>query len=128
MNLFLSQRTLDPPVDKSRGSSSFFSQGALDPPVFAAALIPKPLETDCEEQTMTDQPDEPGTRRELLLDLRQRLLEAFHDDKRTQPRDLSSLAIRIREIDDELRAMDDELDEMRVAAATPDEPFDPDAL
>lgn len=66
-----------------------------------------------------------GTRRDLLVALLDKLWVAFHDG-RTQPRDLSPLTLRIKELKAEIAAIDDaEQDERDVAI---DEVFDPDSV
>lgn len=72
---------------------------------------------------------ESGSRRDLLEALRRRLAAAL-DDPRTQPRDLSPITMRLRDIATELAEMDDaeKGDELDAAFATPDEPFDPTSL
>lgn len=49
---------------------------------------------------------EHGTRRDLLVAMRDKLWETFHDE-RTQPRDLSPLTLRIKELSAEIQAIDD---------------------
>lgn len=49
---------------------------------------------------------ESGTRRDLLVALRDRLWDAFND-KRTQPRDLSPLTLRLKELQAEIDALDE---------------------
>ena len=68
---------------------------------------------------------EHGTPRELLVALRG-VLAAAMDDERTQPRDLSALSLRLREVSAEISKMDD-----LAAAGHPvavDEPLDPSTL
>ena len=48
---------------------------------------------------------EHGSHRDLLVALRDKLWTAFHDE-RTQPRDLSPLTLRIRELTVEIEAID----------------------
>ena len=48
---------------------------------------------------------ESGSRRDLLLALRRRLANAL-EDERTQPRDLSPLVLRLRELAVELDELD----------------------
>lgn len=84
---------------------------------------------------MTDDPStvahaaESGSRRDLLEALRRRLAAAL-DDERTQPRDLSPITMRLRDIARELAEMDAEEqdDDIDTAATVPDEPFDPRSL
>ena len=66
---------------------------------------------------------EKGTRLDLLYALRRRLAAAF-DDKRTQPRDLSPLTMRLRELAAEIQAIEDGPS----VEPTSDLPFDPDAV
>lgn len=66
---------------------------------------------------------ESGNRRELLLALRDRLWTAFHDE-RTQPRDLSPLTLRLKEIQAEIEQIDN-TDEHRPADEVEDGDFDP---
>lgn len=47
-----------------------------------------------------------GTRRDLLVALRDRLWTALHDP-RTQPRDLSPLTLRLKELQAEIAQIDD---------------------
>lgn len=72
---------------------------------------------------------ESGSRRDLLEALRRRLAAAL-DDPRTQPRDLSPITMRLRDIAAELADMDEaeEGDDITAAIDTPDEPFDPTSL
>lgn len=72
---------------------------------------------------------EHGSRRDLLEALRRRLAAAL-DDERTQPRDLSPITMRLRDIARELAEMDaNELGaDIDDAAKVPDEPFDPRSL
>jgi hypothetical protein len=67
---------------------------------------------------------EHGTRRDLLVALRARLVEAL-EDPRTQPRDLSPLVLRLRELAAEISEIDSapEKDEIGEAARVPDGPF-----
>ena len=60
---------------------------------------------------------EHGTRRDLLMALRRVLADALEDD-RTQPRDLSPITMRLREISSEIEDLD-----VRESHETPDEPF-----
>ena len=67
---------------------------------------------------------EHGTRRDLLVALRRRLAAAL-EDERTQPRDLSPITIRLREIAAEIAELDaEEVDPIDAAVRIPDEPFD----
>lgn len=66
---------------------------------------------------------ESGNRRDLLVALRDRLWTALNDD-RTQPRDLSPLTLRLKELHAEIADLDArEVDESRDQAAV-DEAFD----
>ncbi|WP_454853263.1 hypothetical protein [Promicromonospora soli] len=67
---------------------------------------------------------EHGTRRDLLVAMRRRLAAALEDD-RTQPRDLSPIVIRLRELSAEIDEIDTRgTDGLTDAAATPDAPFE----
>lgn len=67
---------------------------------------------------------EHGTRRDLLLALRRRLAAAL-EDERTQPRDLSPITLRLKEIATEIEELDAHAsDPIDAAANIPDEPFD----
>lgn len=68
---------------------------------------------------------ERGTRRDLLIAMRDKLWETFHDE-RTQPRDLSPLTLRIKELSAEIEAIDQADDHEQGAAA--DAPFDPESI
>ncbi|WP_148574959.1 hypothetical protein [Nocardioides caldifontis] len=57
--------------------------------------------------------------------LRDKLWAAFHDE-RTQPRDLSPLTLRLKEIQAEIESLD--LREASEPKALDDEPFDPEAI
>lgn len=46
-----------------------------------------------------------GSRRDLLVAMRDKLWETFHDE-RTQPRDLSPLTLRLKELQAEIEAID----------------------
>lgn len=72
---------------------------------------------------------ETGVERDLLVALRRRLASAL-DDPRTQPRDLSAITARLREVSKDLAALDVQEggDDLGEAAATPDAEFDPEAL
>lgn len=63
-----------------------------------------------------------GDRRQLLVALRDKLWAAFHDE-RTQPRDLSPLTLRLKEIQAEIESLD--LRESSGPAVAVDEVFDP---
>jgi hypothetical protein len=67
---------------------------------------------------------ESGSYRDLLVALRDRLATAVNDD-RTQPRDLSPLTLRLKELQAEIAEIDSRDDE-------PDEPddgdFDPESV
>jgi hypothetical protein len=67
---------------------------------------------------------ESGSRRELLVALRDRLWAAFHDE-RTQPRDLSPLTLRLKEIQAEIAEIDSRDDEPEVIE---DGVFDPNSV
>lgn len=82
---------------------------------------------------MTDRPDfemtvahaaEHGSRRELLLAIRRRLADALDDD-RTQPRDLSPLALRLKEVAEEIQALDTAGVAEATTATANDEPYRP---
>lgn len=82
-----------------------------------------------DDSTTVSHAAEHGSRRDLLESLRRRLAAAL-DDERTQPRDLSPITMRLREIARELDEMDvaDLAGEIDTAATVPDEPFDPRSL
>lgn len=63
-----------------------------------------------------------GSRRDLLVALRDRLWQAL-TDPRTQPRDLSPLTLRIKELEAEIRDIDHR--EAEDAARPGDETFHP---
>lgn len=65
-----------------------------------------------------------GSRRELLVALRDRLWTALEDD-RTQPRDLSPLSLRLKELHAEIAAIDEQ---QGPEAGPKDEPFDYDSI
>ncbi|WP_210441515.1 hypothetical protein [Nocardioides xinjiangensis] len=67
-----------------------------------------------------------GDRRELLVALRDKLWAAFHDE-RTQPRDLSPLTLRLKEIQAEIEAIDLR-DEQSRDMPVEDGIFDPSAV
>jgi hypothetical protein len=68
---------------------------------------------------------EHGTRRDLLMALRRRLVNAL-EDERTQPRDLSPLVLRLRELAAEIQSLDDT--EPRDPETPEDGPFDPESV
>lgn len=68
---------------------------------------------------------EHGTRRDLLAALRRRLVEALADE-RTQPRDLSPLTLRVKELSAEIEAIDN-LDD-NAFRLVGDQPFDPESV
>ncbi|MDT0201350.1 hypothetical protein [Nocardioides sp. AE5] len=67
---------------------------------------------------------EHGSRRDFLVALRDKLWQALHDE-RTQPRDLSPLSLRLKELHAEIEALD-EVETPEVAAE--DGSFDPNAV
>lgn len=71
---------------------------------------------------------EHGTRRDLLAAMRRTLAAALEDD-RTQPRDLSPIVMRLREVSAEIAEIDArKTDAIAAAADSPDSPFDKDGL
>jgi hypothetical protein len=68
---------------------------------------------------------EHGSQRDLLVALRDKLWEAFNDE-RTQPRDLSPLTLRLKELQAEIEAIDlrEEVEEHPVE----DGIFDPESI
>jgi hypothetical protein len=66
---------------------------------------------------------ESGNRRELLVALRDKLWTAFHDE-RTQPRDLSPLTLRLKEIQAEIEQIDT-TEDPKAPAEVEDGDFDP---
>jgi len=52
----------------------------------------------------------------------------MHEDKRTQPRDLPPLSRQLRDINEELEAIDARAEQEAIDAATPDEAFDPEEI
>ncbi|RHW27822.1 hypothetical protein D0Z08_05860 [Nocardioides immobilis] len=83
--------------------------------------------TDPSDHLTIEQAAENGTRRDLLVSLRRRLAAALDDD-RTQPRDLSPITLRLRELAEEIAGIDAEADDPIAASDFPDEPFDATAL
>lgn len=88
---------------------------------------PSPLESAGDEHSARPARSVPeaaasGSRRDLLLALRDKLWAAFHDE-RTQPRDLSPLTLRLKEIHAEIEALDLREDSQPDEMA--DETFDP---
>lgn len=65
---------------------------------------------------------ESGSRRDMLVALRDRLWVALHDE-RTQPRDLSPLCLRLKELQLEIEDLDARDDDDQSPPA--DEPFNP---
>ena len=65
-----------------------------------------------------------GSRRDLLVALRDRLWSALHDE-RTQPRDLSPLVLRLKEIHHEIASIDEAEDAHELVT---DGDFDPEAI
>ena len=70
-------------------------------------------------------PASKGSRRDLLVALRDRLWQALHDE-RTQPRDLSPLSLRLKELQAEIADLDARDEDER--SDPPDEPFRPEDL
>lgn len=70
---------------------------------------------------------ESGSRRDLLVALRDRLWQAVHDD-RTQPRDLSPLTLRLKELHAEIATIDEMAEADRKALEERDHSFDPGAV
>lgn len=70
---------------------------------------------------------EHGTQRDLLVALRRRLAESL-EDERTQPRDLSPLTMRLREIAKEIEALDILGNDHLPALDPADGIFDPDSI
>jgi tRNA(Arg) A34 adenosine deaminase TadA len=70
---------------------------------------------------------ENGSRRDLLVALKDRLWEAVHDE-RTQPRDLSPLTLRLKELHAEITALDEAEEWERERLECGDEPWDPEAV
>ena len=68
---------------------------------------------------------EHGTRRDLLVALRDKLCNVL-EDERTQPRDLSPLTLRLKELQSEIDAID-HADDFE-ARAVEDGTFDPESI
>lgn len=68
---------------------------------------------------------ERGTRRDFLVALRDKLWAAFNDE-RTQPRDLSPLTLRLKELTAEIAAIDEADDYERPPVE--DGTFDPNSI
>lgn len=66
---------------------------------------------------------EHGTRRDFLVALYDRLWSALHDE-RTQPRDLSPITLRLKELQAEIEAIDLRDDDV----LPPDETWNPDSI
>jgi hypothetical protein len=70
---------------------------------------------------------EHGSQRDLLVALRRRLAESL-EDERTQPRDLSPLTMRLREIAQEIEALDIRDGDESESFEPISEIFDPDSI
>lgn len=69
---------------------------------------------------------EHGTARDLLVALRELLAKAL-EDERTQPRDISALVLRLKEVSAEITALDARI-ESEAQQPPADAPFDPSAI
>ena len=67
---------------------------------------------------------EHGDRRDFLVALRDRLWSTLHDE-RTQPRDLSPLTLRLKELQAEIASIDGEIEHTK---DVPDGTFDPEVI